>query len=35
MVKKSHKFGPLKHEFYYIKGNKYHGVKKDYVKNIK
>ena len=32
LVKKSHKFGPLKHEFYYIKGNKYHGVKKEIIK---
>ena len=32
LVKKSHKFGPLKHKFYYIKGNKYHGVKKEIIK---
>ena len=34
LIRKSHKLGPLKHEFFKIKGNNYHGVKKEILKNI-
>ena len=35
LVKKSHKLGPLKHKFFRIKGNNYHGVKKEIIKKYK